>query len=79
MRRRRAPIRHVYHFNASHHPAGFHIFSITQRFADTKENTLTGGFSADVTIPASATLGTQEIQVAGRTSGQTAEQEFRVR
>jgi hypothetical protein len=38
-----------------------------------------GGFALDVTIPASATQGTQEIQAVGRNSGQTAVQEFRVR
>jgi hypothetical protein len=38
-----------------------------------------GGFSTDVTIPASATPGRQEIQAVGRSSGQTAEQGFRVR
>jgi hypothetical protein len=38
-----------------------------------------GGFSLDVTIPAGATLGQQEIEAVGRSSGQTATDVFRVR
>ena len=38
-----------------------------------------GGFTTDVTIPASASPGDQVIQVVGHTSGQTATQGFKVR
>jgi hypothetical protein len=38
----------------------------------------TGAFTSDVTIPATATLGTQHVRVVGRTSGAIAKVRFTV-